>query len=215
MTSRQRLAITVAIAGSLLLAPLRAFAVASSLAPGVCLDAANTRTVAPAAGGGTVETRRIDDDTFAVVLTGPVAFICASAASGEDGVASSFGVSGRLSVSYLGNGHKPNFGGAVIGLYSDLPRDLDLHAVTRLMRGNPLGSGLSFTAVHVADVFVGRRRNRGGHLGDVCDGCTAYVVTTAPMTRDRRPTLIALCPWPGETIEVRVTGFRYLGAGEP
>lgn len=214
VTARRCFAAIAAVAGGVLFASLRAFAAASSLAPGVCMDAANTRVIVPAVGGGLVETRRVDADTFAVLLTGPVAFICAGAASGEEGDASAFHVTGRLSVSYFGNGRKTEFGGAVIGLYSELPHELDLRAVTRLMRGNPLGTGLSFTAVHVADAFVGRRRNRGARLGDACDGCTAYV-TTLPLERNRRPTLIALCPWPGETIEVRVTGFVYLGSDEP
>lgn len=176
------------------------------------MDAAHARVILPAAGGGAVETRRVDDDTFAVLLTGPAAFLCAGPASGAAGDAEAFHVAGRLSVSYFGSGGKAELGGAVIGLYSDVPPGLDFSAVPRLMRGNPLGSGLSFTAVGVAQVFVGRHRNRGGQLGDACDGCGSYVMTD-PVERNRRATLIALCPWPGETIEVRVRGFRYIDNG--
>jgi len=204
---RLPLAMIPFLAALALSVPGYAFA-GSSLSPETCFDPANMQVIRPA-GGGRIERRRIDRDTVVIVLTGPIGFICAGPASGDAGSAEVFHVNGVLSVSYFGAGRKRDLGGAVIGLYSDVPRHLDLRDVSLLMSGSGVGGNFTFIALHLGDAFVGQVANRGASPPSCDAPCDDHIYTNAT-ERNLRPTLIALCPWPGEAIEVKVRHLRYI-----
>jgi len=188
-------------------------AVAASPLPTLemCQDGANTQVI----GSGSVEMRQVDPDTVAFVLTGPVAFVCAGPPFGvpdpDQTLSTPFTF---LTVSYFGAAHEGEFGGAIIGRYPDLSMVLDLRAVALLMQGKLLGSGVIGTAHVDEERLVGASRNRGAGNRYKCRGCRLRL-SLHSWERDWHPTLIALCPWPGEAIEVRLTVSPELDPDDP